>query len=67
MDKLPNSNSESGNDTNVRLTEERPPGMPRWVKVSGIIAIALALLFISMHLFGGGGMGPMHHMKGMKM
>jgi hypothetical protein len=50
---------------------DSPPRMPRWVKVSGIIAIVLVLLFVSMHLFGGHGkMGPMHHMSnmnGMKM
>ena len=28
------------------------PGMPRWVKVFGIIAIVLILLFIILHLTG---------------
>lgn len=27
---------------------------PRWVKVSGIVAIVLALLLVAMHLAGGG-------------
>lgn len=60
LGKLSNSSSKITNDTNGM--EEKPPGIPRWVKVSGIIAIVLALLFISMHLFGGGEIGPMHHM-----
>jgi hypothetical protein len=30
------------------------PGTPRWVKVFGIIAIGLVLLFIILHLAGGG-------------
>jgi hypothetical protein len=29
-------------------------GTPRWVKVLGIIAIVLVLLFVIMHLTGGG-------------
>ncbi|QDG87101.1 hypothetical protein [Pseudarthrobacter sp. NIBRBAC000502770] len=29
-------------------------GPPRWVKVFGIIAIALVLLFVIIHLAGGG-------------
>ena len=29
-----------------------PPSTPRWVKVSGIIAIVLVLLFVGMHLTG---------------
>jgi hypothetical protein len=32
---------------------------PRWVKVSGVIAIVLVLLFVILHLLGGlgGGLG----------
>jgi hypothetical protein len=34
--------------------------MPRWVKVSGIVTALLVLLFLVMHLTGGGfrGHGP---------
>lgn len=35
-------------------------GMPRWVKVFGIIALVLALLFVVM-LVGGGRHGPARH------
>jgi hypothetical protein len=35
-------------------------GMPRWVKVFGIVAILLVLVFVGFHLAGGGfgGHGP---------
>jgi hypothetical protein len=32
----------------------RYPGAPRWVKVSGILVVALALAFAVAHLAGGG-------------
>ena len=34
----------------------RPPdiGTPRWVKVSGVVAIVIVLLFVLLHLLGGG-------------
>jgi hypothetical protein len=36
------------------------PGAPRWVKVLGIVALALALLLVAHHLTGGGH-GPWEH------
>jgi hypothetical protein len=58
MSKLPNSNS----DTDVRSTEERPPSIPRWVKVSGIIVIVVVLLYVTLELSGAGGKhGPGRH------
>jgi len=43
---------------------ERPPypGTPRWVKVSGIIVIALVLMIVMM-LTGWGGHGPGRHLQ----
>lgn len=38
------------------------PGAPRWVKVSGIIGIAVVLLFAIMMLIGGGNHGPSRHL-----
>lgn len=61
MSKLPSSNSDT---TGVRPTEDRPPSTPRWVKVSGIIAIVLVLLFVILKLTGvGGDHGPGRHMQ----
>ena len=38
-------------------------GTPRWVKVFGIIALVVALLFVALMLFGGsGGHGPRRHL-----
>lgn len=41
------------------------PGAPRWVKVFGIIGLAMVLLFVTMMLAGGGpgGHGPGRHMQ----
>jgi hypothetical protein len=64
MSKLPNSNSDKGDDTSVRPAEDRPPSTPRWVKVSGIIAIVLVLLVVIMMFFGGGKHGPGRHLPG---
>ncbi|MCA1580962.1 MAG: hypothetical protein LC796_06100 [Acidobacteria bacterium] len=35
------------------------PGTPRWVYVFGLIAIVLVLLFVILHLTGGGFRGHM--------
>jgi len=55
MSELPTSNNGNGDN------EERPPGMPRWVKVTVVIAIVLVGLFVIMHLLSGN-MGSMRHM-----
>jgi hypothetical protein len=36
------------------------PGTPLWVKVAGIVVLALVLVFGGLHL-AGRGMGPMDH------
>ncbi len=48
------SNSDTGDDTRVRPDRGSTTSTPRWVKVFGIIAIVLVLLFVIMHLTGGG-------------
>ncbi|MGH3133937.1 MAG: hypothetical protein ACRDNY_09415 [Gaiellaceae bacterium] len=41
------------------------PPTPRWVKVFGIVAVALILLFVVLQLAGvGGGHGPGRHVGG---
>lgn len=30
------------------------PGMPRWVKIFGMISLALVVVFVVVHLAGGG-------------
>jgi hypothetical protein len=36
-------------------SDRRPnPGLPAWVKVAGIIVIILIVLFVALHLAGGG-------------
>ncbi|WP_427016541.1 hypothetical protein ACQCSX_17685 [Pseudarthrobacter sp. P1] len=41
-------------DTGVGRGRGAPIGTPRWVKVFGIIAAVLILLFVINHLAGGG-------------
>ena len=50
-------------ETDSQLADRAPyPGTPRWVKVSGIIAIVLALLVAIILITGvGGGHGPGRH------
>ena len=40
---------------------DRPPGMPRWVKVFGLIAAVLILLLVIVAVAGGGNHGPQRH------
>lgn len=45
---------------------ETPPGIPRWVKIGGIIVILLILLVVVLKLTGiGGDHGPSRHAPGM--
>jgi hypothetical protein len=49
-------------DPGMVYDRESPPGMPRWVKVAGIILAVVALLVVVMLLVGGGGgHGPQRH------
>ncbi len=50
----PDSNGDTGDDTGVGPDRESTTGTPRWVKVFGIIALVVVLLFVILHLSGGG-------------
>jgi hypothetical protein len=46
-------------------SERAPPsGMPRWVKVSGIVVGALILLVVALMLLGSDDQGPWDHGPG---
>jgi hypothetical protein len=56
---------DTGDDTSVRPSADRPPSTPRWVKVSGIIVGVPVLVFVILRLTGvgpgAGGHGPGTH------
>jgi hypothetical protein len=39
-------------DSDIATADESPPGTPRWVKVLGIVLVALMLAFAGLHLTG---------------
>ncbi len=45
----------------LRPERGSPPGTPRWVYMSGIIALILVLLLVVLLLGGGGDHGPRRH------
>lgn len=64
MPDLPSNldaNLDANSDTGVKPNRELPPGIPRWVKVFGIITLILILLVVIMIIFGGGNHGPGRH------
>ena len=52
-----------GEDADLAADHRSPPGMPRWVKVSGIIVAVLVLLLVIVLLLAGGH-GPRRHLSG---
>jgi hypothetical protein len=50
----PDTNEDTGDDTGMASNVGSPPSTPRWVKVLGLIALVLVLLFVILHLTGGG-------------
>ena len=58
----PAADSDISDDTRVSPDRGSTTGTPRWVKVFGIIALVLVLLFVIMMLTGrGGSHGPGRH------
>ena len=56
----PDKGDDTGDDTSVETGRRSKPGMPRWVKVSLIIVIAVLILLVVLMLTGvfGGGHDP---------
>jgi hypothetical protein len=50
-------------DTGAGRERESTNGTPRWVKVFGIIALVVVLLFVILMFAGGGRHGPGRHMR----
>jgi hypothetical protein len=58
----PPHNPETGDDTDKRPHVGSITGTPRWVKVFGVIAFVVILVFVILLLTGrGGGHGPDRH------
>ena len=55
-------NAERIEDTDAGLDRGAAPGTPRWVKVFGVVTIALAVLFIIV-MVAGGEHGPGRHLS----
>ncbi|MCX6024560.1 MAG: hypothetical protein NTZ05_23075 [Chloroflexi bacterium] len=61
--RYPDANSETDGDIPMGPDRGSPPPTPRWVKVSGIVALVLILLVGIMLMTGlGGNHGPGRHM-----
>lgn len=52
---------DSPDDAGTEPGRPAPPGTPRWVKVSGIVAVVVVGLLVVMTLVGGGQHGPDRH------
>jgi hypothetical protein len=53
-----------GEAADLAADRESAPGMPRWVKVSGIIVAVLVLLLVIVLLISGSEHGPRRHLSG---
>lgn len=48
-------------DTDTDADQASPPGVPRWVKVAGIVVAVLAVVVVVFLLVSGGAHGPGRH------
>jgi hypothetical protein len=60
MPDVTDLSADSELETTRALRDSTPPRTPRWVKLLAIAAMALVLIFVTMHLTGQH--GPMDHM-----
>ncbi len=58
-DPVPDAPDNRGDKAPLRSDNAAPPATPRWVKMFGYVALALLILFIIIHI-AGGGMGGHH-------
>ena len=49
-------------DAERRSDSVQPAGVPRWVKVVGVVVLVLVLLFVVLHLTGNSLGGPGSHL-----
>jgi hypothetical protein len=57
----PSPYSDSGEEASAETGREVTPGTPRWVKVSGIVALIVVLVVVVLLVIGGGSHGPGRH------
>ena len=63
LPSYPQSNRDTGGDAGAGPERDSPPSTPRWVKVFGIVALALVLVIAIIIKTGVGGQhGPARHM-----
>lgn len=58
---MPNPTPGRPDDTSPETDGSSPPGMPRWLKMSGIIVLVVILLVVIIQLVVGGQHGPGLH------
>jgi hypothetical protein len=58
----PSPHPDATTGTGLGRDDGPAPGTPRWVKISGIIAVVVAVLFVILLIFGGGNHGPARHL-----
>lgn len=51
----------ASDDTGAEASRGPAPGAPRWVKVSGVVALVVVVLIVVLLLVGGGDHGPGRH------
>jgi hypothetical protein len=58
----PDTGDDTGPEADRATTATPYPGTPRWVKLSGIVALVLVLVMVIVLLASGGDHGPGRHM-----
>ena len=62
----PPRSRDPGEAADLAADRGSPPGMPRWVKLSLILAAVLVLVVVIVMLIAGGGHGPSRHAAGIQ-